>query len=200
MAVALAACGSHHPSVAGACRDNADCGEGERCDWPAAQACGARGAEGQCVAFAVAYCPALSFEVCGCDGVDYTNACFADSAGQAIAYGGPCRPAGTFVACATSDDCPRGEDSMQACIDDPRDACGGAGCPGVCVHAAYNCDDGDPCASATAMSRAESPGTQACVPVLDGGGRCVFTTRARCATISDCGDGELCVAAACVRP
>ncbi|HEY0192685.1 MAG TPA: hypothetical protein VGC42_16310 [Kofleriaceae bacterium] len=207
----LAACSTHHPSVAGgACHDRADCGDGERCDWDVGHACGADGGAGHCVAFAAAFCPSLSFEVCGCDGAAYTNQCFADSAGEAIDYGGPCRPAGTFVACATSVDCPRGDDSMQACIDDPRDSCTGASCPGLCVHAAYTCGATDPCASATSMSFAESPGTEACVIVIDAAagdpdGRCVFTTRRSCTAPADCGAGELCVPAAagdsyCVRP
>ena len=36
-------------------------------------------------------CPEVYAPVCGCDGVTYSNACFADMAGVAIDYRGPCR-------------------------------------------------------------------------------------------------------------
>lgn len=206
----LAACSAHHPSVAGTCHDPGDCGDGERCDWPAGHACGADDSAGHCVAAVAGLCPYLAYEVCGCDGVSYPNQCFADAEAVAIDYGGPCRPAGTYVACTTGADCPDGPDSAQACIDDPRDACTGAGCPGVCAHAAYNCDASNPCSSETSMSETESPGTEVCVAVLgaaadDPAGRCVYTTRQSCAQTSDCGAGELCVPGigghgACVRP
>jgi Kazal-type serine protease inhibitor-like protein/thrombospondin type 3 repeat protein len=38
------------------------------------------------------FCPAYSFPVCGCDGVTYSNDCFAGVAGVSVDYLGPCAP------------------------------------------------------------------------------------------------------------
>jgi Kazal-type serine protease inhibitor-like protein len=221
IAAALCGCGdAPAPRAAGAaCSDNAECGADQRCDWAPPHACGADQAAGTCVAFERGFCPALAYPVCGCDGGSYTNECFSSDQAVAVAYGGPCRTAGIYTACNRSADCPKGDDSEQACVDDPRDACvpgGATPCPGICVHAAYECGEALPCASAVSASEAESPGTEACVAVIDctGGdclpGRCVYTTRATCTSAAACDPGELCLPAVgcaagacpgvCVRP
>ena len=75
-------------------------------------------------------CPASSFgdDVCGCDGTSYLNECMSTWSHTGIAYGGPCR-SGTIVPCDAGSSCGAG----QTCIVDPRAACSGPSCPGVCV-------------------------------------------------------------------
>jgi hypothetical protein len=187
------------------CMQDDDCAPHEFCQWAAPPACGRDHAEGNCLAFdEQKVCPALAYIVCGCDGETYTNQCFSDNSGVAVDYGGPCRPAGIYMACSTADDCP-GMD--KACVDDPRDSCvpgGNTACPGVCVDASYVCSEALACASATTTtmtttSDIRSPGTEACVAIIgctDSNcepGRCVYTTRATCASPADCGEGELCL-------
>jgi len=70
-----------------ACHSNDDCGELEYCEFATGEcggdgACSSRGANLFCVQ---TYTP-----VCGCDGVTYTNSCYAKKAGQSIASDGEC--------------------------------------------------------------------------------------------------------------
>ncbi|HEX4417489.1 MAG TPA: hypothetical protein VH165_06290 [Kofleriaceae bacterium] len=223
---ALGGCSELHPHTTGsdggggvgvACMATTDCADDERCDWPAAHACGTDGTPGSCVAITARVCPELAFPVCGCDGVNYTNECFADAAGAAIAYGGPCRPPGSFMACSFSAfSCPDNNpasDTGQTCIDDPRDTCTGSNtCRGLCVHAASPCSATTPCSSMTSPSAPESPGTQACIagidspPGPDQQGRCVYTSGVTCKAQTDCNTGEVCAPpltgspSVCVRP
>ncbi len=83
------------------CKSNKDCGDGEYCAFPEGQC----GGTGQC-AKRPRYCYMTVMPVCGCDGKTYTNACFAASAGQTVAYKGKCEESGK---CQSDNDCPAGE-------------------------------------------------------------------------------------------
>jgi hypothetical protein len=195
-------CGDSTHPLGARCMEGEGCLEDELCNWEPQHACGRDHAEGTCVMRATGFCPDLAFLVCGCDGVTYSNQCHTDSRGVAVDYGGPCRPAGVFVACTSSADCPMDD---EVCVDDPRNTCapgGNASCPGVCVHAASSCSPDLTCLPMNARSVSESPGTQACVAVagctgLDCDSRCVYTTRATCKAAADCGSGELCLPVVC---
>jgi Kazal-type serine protease inhibitor domain len=219
----LAACGSSHAAIDAppqpdapividaappidapltGCGTNADCSAGELCQWAPQHACGHDQARGGCAQNDGQLCPDLAFWICGCDGQTYVNECIMHAQMVDVDYGGPCRPEGVFVACTTTDDCPTDLTFHQFCVDDPRDNCnpanGDTGCAGVCVHANQTCNDSLPCPPTGSTTDVDSPDTEACVPMIgvaDGAdpGACVYTTRNRCASQTDCGDGELCV-------
>ncbi|MFQ5494703.1 MAG: hypothetical protein ACE5EX_04920 [Phycisphaerae bacterium] len=66
------------------------CGAGEFCKFPPGT-CDIIDNQGVCVAIP-ATCPEIFDPVCGCDGVTYDNACFADAAGVSIDHAGECVP------------------------------------------------------------------------------------------------------------
>lgn len=187
----------------GACTPTAACDDGQLCTWAPQHACGVDTGAGTCEPVNQHFCPALTFWVCGCDGNTYSNECLSRVHGTDIEYGGPCRAAGQFLPCTTTADCPTDEDTFaQYCVDDPRDDCnpnlGGTNCAGVCVHANQPCSDTQPCLSEGSSATVQSPNTEACVPQLDPDpagdpAACVYTTRMRCVSATDCGSGELCL-------
>jgi len=179
-----------------------DCDTGTLCTFAPQHACGLDQGRGACEPVTQHFCPSLAFWVCGCDGNNYFNECLSRTHGTDIEYGGPCRPPGTFVACQTAADCPVDQTFAQYCVDDPRDACdpanGDTGCAGVCVHANQTCNPTLPCLAQGSTAIAESPDTEACVAQIGADpsadpSACVYTTRMRCASGADCGDGELCL-------
>jgi hypothetical protein len=71
------------------CTGDADCGDGEWCDFPVGALCGADDTPGVCRPRPDS-CVAVYRSVCGCDGASYGNACEAASAGTDVAYLGAC--------------------------------------------------------------------------------------------------------------
>ena len=79
------------PSPAKACGGSSGlvCGPDEYCEFDAKTACGSTGRAGSC-ATRGRFCPQFVSTVCGCDGKQYGNSCFANAAGASVAYAGPC--------------------------------------------------------------------------------------------------------------
>lgn len=64
------------------------CQDGLFCKFPQGS-CGGSNKFGRCTSLAFE-CPIEPGYVCGCDGETYQNSCYADAAGQSIAYNGTC--------------------------------------------------------------------------------------------------------------
>jgi len=111
------------------CFSPTDCGAGRFCQLPDGVCSFATGTSGTCVPIPPG-CGAVIAPVCGCDGVTYSSACFAQVASANIAYDGPCGvlcsspPPGC---CCTSTDCGgRGEcvgadPTVGVCVSVPPD-------------------------------------------------------------------------------
>jgi predicted secreted protein len=67
----------------------ATCAKGLYCEYGAKQACGMADQQGKCQT-RPEFCPEVFMPVCGCDGKDYSNGCFANSAGTSVAHTGSC--------------------------------------------------------------------------------------------------------------
>jgi hypothetical protein len=65
------------------------CDPGDFCDFPPSSFCGAADGGGTCIERPEA-CDDIFDPVCGCDGMDYENACSANGAGVSVASRGPC--------------------------------------------------------------------------------------------------------------
>lgn len=65
------------------------CSEKEWCSYPEGSACGKSDATGTCEA-RPEFCTMDYKPVCGCDGVTYSNACGAQTAGTDVAQDGEC--------------------------------------------------------------------------------------------------------------
>ncbi len=84
-------------SAVGGCPGGAVCGgllgktcdKGSYCDFPAATNCGSGDQQGNCLATPTG-CTTVVVEVCGCDGMTYSNACEANLAGISVATTGKC--------------------------------------------------------------------------------------------------------------
>jgi len=117
--------------------------------------------------------------VCGCDGVTYSNACFAARAGVAVDHRGECAPRPPFCGGIAGFPCP----GSGTCIDDPSDDCdpnqGGADCGGICI-----CKASETCAPGSRFN--PDPAVCACVPVAG----------APCGK-SVCSSGQFCCNASC---
>jgi hypothetical protein len=97
------------------CLENEDCPEDQYCD----KAIGDCDGVGECAPYPD-LCQDIWTPVCGCDGVTYSNVCYAHREGVNVAHDGEC-PGGCF----DNEDCAEGE----YCLTPPA-ACDG---PGECV-------------------------------------------------------------------
>lgn len=95
------------------CAANADCGGFEYCSTPL-DSCGR---EGICAAISEV-CDSVRDPVCGCDGKNYDNACFAGQAQTSVKSKGTCAP----PPCFSNSDCAATSYCSKAVGD-----CGGAG-------------------------------------------------------------------------
>lgn len=71
-------------------RGMAQCDQGQSCIYSLAAACGSFDAPGHCTTTTAMLCPQVVDEVCGCDGVTYSNECMANLAGTSAMSKGAC--------------------------------------------------------------------------------------------------------------
>jgi hypothetical protein len=107
------------------------CAEGTFCDFPPDANCGRADAPGVCQP-QPELCPEIFAPVCGCDGVTYDNACFANAAGVSAETEGPCAPSepeGEACGSRGLPECAEGS----FCSFPPGANCGRADAPGACA-------------------------------------------------------------------
>jgi len=174
----------------GPCTQNSQCGAGAFCNQNFR--CGA--APGVCQPTPA--CSAFAMRVCPCDGSPpdpmghYSLDC-ANGWGISVAYAGPCR-SGAVVLCDSTHPCP----ATQVCAVDPRSACDGGTCPGVCLTTLVS----------TQATAAFDTRTTTCVNLLypgqcdrfaDANPRtdcsCVFTAGITCSDSTQCPAGQICM-------
>jgi hypothetical protein len=105
------------------------CDAGEYCHYEAEAMCGAADQTGVCLPE-----PELCYEVyspvCGCDGVTYSNECFAHHAGTSVSSEGECAPPpGQVCGSRGLPTCDEG----QFCDYAPEASCGASDQPGTCM-------------------------------------------------------------------
>ena len=71
------------------CSSNDDCGSGQACLFPVGS-CGEDGQAGECRTVGGVCCPDIYQPVCGCNGITYSNSCYAYAAGISIRYEDEC--------------------------------------------------------------------------------------------------------------
>ncbi len=103
------------------------CAQDEFCQYDAAAQCGAADQLGTCQPTPQA-CILLVAEVCGCDGVTYSNSCFAAQAGTSVVHDGACAPTAQTCGGLLGAACGAGE----YCKWEPADICGAADQLGTC--------------------------------------------------------------------
>jgi hypothetical protein len=111
------------------------CADSQYCDYPDGAFCGAADASGICAERPQA-CPEIYAPVCGCDGNDYDNECFAAGNGVDVAFAGPCAdPLCGPEACGVPPPfaCPDGSIPVMSCEPTDDGVCGWdiAPCPDV---------------------------------------------------------------------
>jgi predicted secreted protein len=76
-------------STCGGLRGEMCSDKGQYCDFSAAASCGMADQTGKCQT-KPEFCPEVFMPVCGCNGKDYSNGCFANAAGTSVAHAGNC--------------------------------------------------------------------------------------------------------------
>jgi hypothetical protein len=150
------------------CESDAECPAGDYCSLPsgADEMCGST--RGTCAARPT-FCPEYVIEggLCGCDGNDYGNDCFAARAGVSIAYAGACgATAGDLCGGPTDIACGAG----LYCDLAAGDACGSVGtctarptrCPYICSDACHTCSGAAVCNPCLAARGGETVSSSSC--------------------------------------
>jgi hypothetical protein len=106
------------------------CPTDQYCHYEADDICGFADAMGVCMDLPEA-CIEIFSPVCGCDGVTYSNSCFANAAGTSVQYQGACN-GGDSDLCLTDDDCEDGSTCDDTDCHMPPCPPGMA-CPQVCM-------------------------------------------------------------------
>ena len=161
------------PAVPAGCNTNADCAAGEFCE----TAPGMCGTVGTCAPIPF-ICSLIFDPVCGCDGMDYSNACNAAAAGTSVDTAGNCPVAG----CTTNADCAAGE----FCETAP----GMCGTTGACAPIPFICSlIFDPVCGCDGMDYSNACNAAAAGTSVDTAGMCPV---GGCTTNADCAAGEFC--------
>ncbi len=184
------------------CKSNLECAKGEYCSKKA----GACGEIGVCLPQPTA-CTAQAAPVCGCDGVTYSNACFAAAQGVNVAAKGAC---GATTICGGIQGLPCAK--SQYC-DLPAGTCGGADFQGKCVTIPAACPDlyapvcgcdgktyGNDCERIVAQAQRDHAGAckTVCKPlVCPAGSKAVDKDGDGCADVCVCDDGSATVDGSC---
>ena len=163
------------------CKQDKDCKNGEYCAYPD----GKCGGLGKC-AKRPQYCYLMIMPVCGCNGKTYSNACFAASAGQSIAYKGKCE--NTNKKCRSDKDCNegqycKGEDVCPDCVyGDPP-------CAMPCYFEGV-CKDipEDACTQNSDCAKNEICSFNAGESI----GKCIKGGERKCYSNDECPDGQKC--------
>jgi hypothetical protein len=114
------------------------CASTEYCKFSPEAICGRADATGTCTAIPMS-CTKELVEVCGCNGVTYSNACVAASAGVSVDFVGRCKttnPGGTVCGGLLGTQCP---DATQYCAFAPEAQCGAGDQTGTCATKPGGC-------------------------------------------------------------